>query len=320
MKLWRNDAVAKLLLECSYAVIDRFDSISMKIVGIHGILHEYASSTQIEHNWLLALQGGLDEAKAPRVERGDFTAVSYGSLFRPSERRSGNIPKLSASDVEEGWEQELLITWWREAAALSQANRSEDDPLGEDPSIQEPEFQGRGRTPIVVQGALKQLTKSRFFKAVGPERVLIFGLKQVRRFLHDPEMKQAILQRVSEKVSTNTRVIIGHSLGSIVAYEALCKHPEWNVHTLVTLGSPLGIPGLIFDSLTPKPENGQGVWPNVKQWFNIADKGDIVALEKELAPYFEGVVDRLVYNGWESHSAERYLTAPETGEAVATGL
>jgi hypothetical protein len=292
----------------------------MKVVGIHGILHEYAGSAQIENNWLLALQGGLDEAGVPRIERQDFTAVSYGSLFRPSGRRSANVPQLSAKDVEEGWEQELLFAWWREAAALSQGNRRENDPLGEDPSIQKPEFQGRGRTSAVVQHALKQLAKSRFFKAVGPERVLIFGLKQVRRFLHDPEMKQAILQRVSEKVSTNTRVIIGHSLGSIVAYEALCEHPEWNINTLVTLGSPLGIPGLIFDSLTPKPENGRGAWPNVKQWFNIADKGDIVALEKELAPYFGDVVDQLVYNGWESHSAERYLTARETGQAVAAGL
>ncbi|MEG4148315.1 PGAP1-like alpha/beta domain-containing protein [Microcoleus sp. Pol12B5] len=293
----------------------------MKVVGIHGIFHEYLSSAQIENDWLLALQGGLDEAGVPRIERQDFTAVSYGSLFRPSGRRSAGVPKFSAQDVEEGWEQELLIAWWREAAALSQANKSDDDPLGEDPSIQGPDFQGRGRTPAVVQRALKQLAKLKFFKAAGvSERLLIFGLKQVRQFLHDSEMKQAILQRVSEKVSTNTRVIIGHSLGSIVAYEALCEHPEWNVDTLVTLGSPLGIPGLIFDSLTPKPENGTGAWPNVKNWFNIADKGDIVALEKELAPHFGDVVDRLVYNGWESHSAERYLTARETGQAVATGL
>jgi pimeloyl-ACP methyl ester carboxylesterase len=119
--------------------------------------------------------------------------------------------------------------------------------------------------------------------------------------------------------------VIAHSLGSVVAYEALCAHPEWNVQTLVTLGSPLGIPNLIFDKLTPRPENRKGAWPNIKQWFNIADSGDIVALQKSLAPYFgdgddRQIVDRLVYNGWQSHSVERYLTAKETGAAVATGL
>lgn len=292
----------------------------MKVVGIHGIFHTYVGSAQIESDWLSALQGGLEEAGVPRIESKDFTAVSYGSLFRRSGTRSGGVPQFDAEDVEEGWEQDLLLAWWREAAALSEANRGGNDPLGEDPTIQDLDFQGRGRTPFVVQRALNQLAKSRYFEAIGPERVLIFGLKQVRQYLHNPEMKQEILRRVSDKVSASTKVIVGHSLGSIVAYEALCAHPEWNVHTLVTLGSPLGISNLIFDALTPKPENGQGVWPNVKQWFNIADKGDIVALEKELAPRFGSVVDQPVYNGWKSHSAERYLTAPETGHAIATGL
>jgi pimeloyl-ACP methyl ester carboxylesterase len=182
--------------------------------------------------------------------------------------------------------------------------------------------EGRGLTSAVVQRALMQLTKSKFFRAMGSKKVLIFGLKQVRRYLYELETKKEILERVNEKVSPDTRVIIGHSLGSIVAYEALCEHPEWNVHTLVTLGSPLGIPSLIFDSLTPKPENGIGAWPNVKQWFNIADKGDIVALKKELAPLFGPghVIDQPVDNGWKSHSAEIYLTARETGQSIATGL
>jgi pimeloyl-ACP methyl ester carboxylesterase len=151
---------------------------------------------------------------------------------------------------------------------------------------------------------------------------LIFGLKQVGWYLHNLAIKKAILQRVNDKVSSETRVIIGHSLGSIVAYEALCEdHPDWNVHTLVTLGSPLGI-DLIFDSLTPKPENRVGAWPHVEQWINIADKGDIVALKKELAPLFPTgyLIDEPVYNGWKSHSAERYLTARETGQAIAAGL
>ena len=48
-------------------------------------------------------------------------------------------------------------------------------------------------------------------------------------------------------------MLVGHSLGSVVAYEALCANPEWPVRMLVTLGSPLGIPNLIFDRLEPAP-------------------------------------------------------------------
>ncbi|MBO3457302.1 PGAP1-like alpha/beta domain-containing protein [Aetokthonos hydrillicola] len=292
----------------------------MKVVGIHGILHDYLTAPQIENEWLLALQGGLEVAGNPRIERNEFTCVGYGDFFRPSGTRSGYTPSLSYTDIEGEWEEELLLKWWHEAATLSAKNRSGEDELGENGTIQDPEFQGRGRIPEIAQRALKQLSKSKYFKAWGSEKVLIFALKQVRRYLYDKELKDKILQRVTEKVTQETRVIIGHSLGSVVAYEALCANPQWNVHTLVTLGSPLGIQNLIFDALTPTPENGQGVWPNVEQWFNIADKGDIVALEKELAPHFGSVTDLLVYNGWESHDVKRYLTAKETGCAVATGI
>ena len=292
----------------------------MKVVGIHGIDHTYLTAPQIEREWLFSLQGGLEEAGFPRLAKEDLTIAAYGALFRPEGTRAGNLPKLTVDDVKEEWEESLLFEWWREAAKLSEQNRSQHDPLGEDLSIQSPDFKGRGRTPMLVQRALKQLAKSRFFNKLGGERAVLFALKQVREYLHNPEMKQKIQERVAQKVTEDTEIIIGHSLGSIVAYECLCAHPEWNVHTLVTLGSPLGVSPLIFESLTPQPQDGKGIYPNVKKWFNIADKGDIVALEKELSPRFSNVVDRSVHNGWESHSAKRYLNTKETGEVIASGL
>ena len=260
----------------------------MKIIGIHGIGQTFEGAATIKQKWLPALQCGLTEAGAAPIRDEDFSMVSFGALFRPAGVRSGAAPKLDEKDVEEGWEQELLTQWWRAAAAQAEENRlaGGGDPRGEDPSIQGPDFEGRARTPAVVQRGLKQLAKSRFFRALGGERVLIFGLKQVRLFLHDQDMKREIIQRVRDLVMPETKVIVAHSLGSIVAYEALCAHPEWNVRALVTLGSPLGIPNTVFDSLTPKPQGGRGAWPNVKQWINIADKGDLVALQKELARTF----------------------------------
>jgi hypothetical protein len=302
----------------------------MKVVGIHGIRHDYMTAPEIEHPWLLAIQGGLEEAGEPKIKSTDFTVAAYGSLFRPSGTRSADIPPISYENTTE-WEQKLLLEWWHEAANLSKVNRREKDELGEDETIQDPDIQGRGNLIInhvskseFVQTVLRQLSKSKYFKALVDYRdfnsTLMFYLRQVSQYLYDQDLKHKILQRVTAKVSKDTRVIVGHSLGSVVAYEALCANPEWNVHTLVTLGSPLGIHNLIFDALTPSPENGQGVWPNVKQWFNIADKGDIVALEKELAPYFGSVTDQLVNNGWESHDVRRYLNAKETGRAIAKGL
>jgi pimeloyl-ACP methyl ester carboxylesterase len=120
----------------------------------------------------------------------------------------------------------------------------------------------------------------------------------------------------------DARVIVGHSLGSVVAYECLCAHPEWGVRTLVTLGSPLGIRNLVFDMLSPSPRDGQGAWPgSVLRWINIADRGDIVALVKKLRGCFgDRVEDYLIHNGSDAHSELPYLTARETGNAIASGL
>lgn len=293
----------------------------MRVLGIHGIGQTFEGAATEEAAWLPALQSGLEEAGASRLEPSGFGVVGYGGLFRPTVTRAGAVPLLDHRDVTD-WEGEMLNALWGEAARLAEVQRAGaiPDPLGEEPTVQSPEFQGRARTPQVVQRALRQLSKSRYFRALGPQRVLIFGLRQVRLFLRDHTTKAAILERVAMRVSRETRVVIGHSLGSVVAYEALCAHPEWNVHTLLTVGSPLGIRNLVFEGLKPAPENGLGAWPHVTRWVNIADRGDIVALVKALGPLFGPVQDCLVYNGWKSHSVARYLTTREAGAAIAAGL
>jgi hypothetical protein len=87
-----------------------------------------------------------------------------------------------------------------------------------------------------------------------------------------------------------------------------CAGIQSEKSTHVSLGSPLGIRNLVFDVLTPAPKNGLGAWPNVRRWVNIADNGDIVALEKDLSQHFGGVEDVRIYNGWSSHDGRRYLT------------
>lgn len=288
----------------------------MKILGIHGIGQTFLGPEQLKQHWLPALQDGLSEARGPRLDAADFDVVAYGALFRPKEVSRG-APRIDPESLDD-WEREMLAGWWREAAALSAT--ASGDARDESPEIQPPGFAGRARTPQVVQRALRQLAKSRFFKMLGPERILLSGLRQVRLFLHDADLKRAVLERLAERVSPDTHMVVAHSLGSIVAYEALCAHPEWRVDTLVTLGSPLGIHNLVFEALTPKPQNGRGAWPRVRRWVNIADRGDIVALQKELAPGFGQVEDRLVYNGWQSHDVARYLSARETGEVIAAAL
>jgi hypothetical protein len=221
---------------------------------------------------------------------------------------AAGLPPLSASDVDSADESELLRLFWEEAAKT-------------DDAVMPPQVETRARTPQIVQRALNALSQSSFFAGVG-ERALVFDLKQVVRYFSDDGLRDAAKARIAAEVTPDTRVIVAHSLGSVAAYETLCANPKWPVTTFVTLGSPLGIANLIFHKLRPVPENGKGLWPaSLRRWTNIADKGDVVALRKELAPLFDDRVhDVLVYNGSHAHEATRYLTARETGVAIAEGL
>ncbi|MEU9285624.1 hypothetical protein AB0D57_13080 [Streptomyces sp. NPDC048275] len=279
------------------------------IVFVHGIAQQLHGPETLRAAWAPALRDGLLIAGAKSDEAATASSVAfYGDLFRRRGARSLGEPPLDAADVDEGLERELLLAWWEEAA------RTESAVLG-------PDELTRLRTPSVVQRALHALSHSAFFAGLA-ENMLIGALRQVRLYLTDDGVRAAVRARVESAVTDRTRVVVAHSLGSVVAYEALCAHPEWPVHTFVTLGSPLGIPNLVFDRLLPTPTSDRAHWPGaVRSWSNIADRGDVVALVKHLAPRFgERLVDLTVHNGTKAHDVRPYLTAVETGQAVLMGL
>ena len=109
----------------------------------------------------------------------------------------------------------------------------------------------KGRWPRdgVSQVMLAGLARRPAFAHVA-QRAFIGNLKQVTAFLGDAAVKRDVLARVRELVTDDTVVLIGHSLGSVVAYEYLCHDRPAAVKLLVTLGSPLGIPNVVFDKLT----------------------------------------------------------------------
>lgn len=289
-----------------------------RVVCVHGINHQYLGEQTIRKEWVPALQDGLTRANFqpsewPKDEEIGF--AFYGDIFRPPGMAVG-LPPLTVDDIEEPEEEELLGLWWDAAVEV-------------DPLIRTPGDRTMGRMAGWVQRALHALVQYPFFAEMG-ERAFIWGLKQVSKYFRDEEIRREIRARVRALIGPETRIVIGHSLGSVAAYEALCEvGPGAGVRTFVTLGSPLGIPNLIFDRLTPPPEGPKnkrkGRWPaEVEYWFNIADAGDVVALEKKLGPRFDvgerRVGDRLIHNGAKAHSVIPYLTAEEAGHAIGTGL
>lgn len=277
-----------------------------RIVCVHGIAQQVKGANTLLADWYPALADGAALAGA-EVDRDDVAMAFYGDLFRPKGHRMIGLPEYDSSDVAEGLEQDLLRALWEEAALSEQAVPGPDDPV-------------RFGAPTWVQRALRALSGHPFMAGLA-DRVMIADLKQVRAYFTDQGVRERAHASVHELIGPDTRLVVAHSLGSVVAYEALCVRSCDTRVDLLTLGSPLGISGLIFDRLLPAPSQGRGVRPgSVREWTNVADGRDVVALVKELAPLFGKVEDRIVHNGAKAHDASPYLTARETGEAVRSAL
>jgi pimeloyl-ACP methyl ester carboxylesterase len=138
--------------------------------------------------------------------------------------------------------------------------------------------------------------------------------------LAENDLHDRLRARIESEITDDTRVLVAHSLGTVLSYSALAKHDDWPVHTFVTLGSPLASP-MLFNSLEPAPVDGQAMWPgSVQRWVNIRAVND-PACETCLKDHFGQRVEELVIdNGHRAHAPEPYLNSSLTGAAIAAAL
>lgn len=271
------------------------------VVFVHGVGQQVKGSQTLHAEVAPPLVDGVRLAGGQLLPA-DVGCAFYGDLFRPPGEYLAPESLIDVQDLTDT-EIDLLVAWWERASAT-------------DPTIVAPDTEVLGRNARLATAAVRALSKSRFFSGIG-ERLLLGSLRQVRRYLDEPAIRAAAIQRLLDTLSTKTRVVVAHSLGTVVAYEALALTRASVV--LVTLGSPLGLRRLIFDRLAPTPP---GRWPGqVISWTNVVDTGDIVAAVADLRPLFgERVVQVRVHNGAHAHAAMPYLTERLTGQAVVRGL
>lgn len=131
-------------------------------------------------------------------------------------------------------------------------------------------------------------------------------------------------------------MILSHSMGTILAYDVLTfLVPDIDIHSLVTMGSPLGFP-VVQGNIVAEWQSKLLVPPKLKtppwvrkHWYNFADLKDRIALIYDLSENFQpnylGVEaeDFVVYNDYHSgldynpHKSFGYLRAPEFANVLA---
>ncbi|WP_144120913.1 alpha/beta fold hydrolase [Catellatospora sichuanensis] len=298
-----------------------------RIVLVHGIAQQQRSADDLEHEWLPALAGGIRIAghrdladqlwpirPADRWARMAF----YGNLFLTPDQQ-GHTSDLT--DAQLDLADDIATEWLTNALDSTRARdagtaRRELDALQHDPT----DAQG---LRAVTARALASLDRIPWFGNAGfhlAGRNAIVG--QAVRYLTEPAIRQAAIAAVHEHVGPDTRVVVAHSLGSIVAYEALHARPQ-PLPLFVTLGSPLGLASVIR-CLQQPPTYPAGV----HRWINLADRDDIIAARPKLTKIFDNArppaaVFESTYtvdNGAEPHRATFYLTKPTIGNAIADAL
>jgi hypothetical protein len=134
---------------------------------------------------------------------------------------------------------------------------------------------------------------------------------------------EAIKQRMRDALAAagpGPLIVIGHSLGSVIAYDVLRESgPARDIPLFVTIGSPLAVTEI--QDLVARPLL---VPAGVRQWRNAADGRDLVALDKTIRPEFappDLTIDFLVDNTSTSHHGGiQYLESAPVKSAVAALL
>jgi hypothetical protein len=315
------------------------------IVLVHGIAQEQLAAAVLESTWLPALAGGVansgNQQLADRIWRDGFRGdidvrmAYYGTPFiDPGAQGDADVDldtKPLPDNVEELTEQ-LAMTWLEAAANSAKDPSDRRQAQNELDIINGNVGQAQGPRAALGRPALNALAHLRWFAPFGmaiASRFVWKALTQVSRYLTDDEIRTYAQDQVLHWIRPDTRLVIGHSLGSVVAYEAVHRAyeaalPHDHQLTLMTLGSPLGLKNVVYNRLRPQPPE---VPPAANRWENIAAEDDLVAAELDLTAHFRPArnstirpCNHIVDTGSKPHDVTHYLTKPTTGRIVTETL
>lgn len=147
---------------------------------------------------------------------------------------------------------------------------------------------------------------------------------QVRKLIRD-RLKQVLYQYRDYDI-----LLIAHSMGSIIAYDVLTElASEIEIDTLVTIGSPLGLPIIMRRikaeaAARQQPADNLPIPDNIlSNWYNFSDLDDKVTLTHALAESYTAnskglaITDQIIHNNFiidnqrNPHKVYGYLRAPE---------
>jgi pimeloyl-ACP methyl ester carboxylesterase len=314
-----------------------------QLLFVHGIGKPLVTETETR-KWLLALAQGARGAGHPEAVSGltqswlaDVRFANYSDVFHSAGSQGDDgigdedVPFLSALLAELVDEAGLHAAERDDARSLrvvedTRAELAASAGAEGEQGLLEPVRRLAGAATTLLQ--LPGLRRAAQWSS---GQAFLRNLAQVGRYLARQEKDDAertLDTRVRDRLLTGLDpdrplVVVAHSLGTVVAYEALHTY-QGPVPLWVTLGSPLATGAVVMQRLVPRPNRTPEC---VGRWLNFWDRDDVVTgrprVEKWTLPNSHGVRPvsaRVDSDGLWTHTATKYLAQEKVAGPVVAAL
>lgn len=240
----------------------------VRLVFVHGRGQSGLNAVDLQAAWLSALAEGAQGLGRRLPAALDVAFPFYGDALEDFVKRS-NLPLTSEVIARGGQPDDDFLAFQAEVAQSLRARAGVTDEqilteYGDNP---------RQRGPLNWEWV------HAIFRAIDKHGGGLSG-DAIEQFLRDvylyatvETVRDTIDKVVRAKLDERKTVIVGHSLGTVVAYNVLrTDDRKLSVPLFATVGSPLGIRA-IRDQLLPLSFPA-----HVQAWYNAFDQRDVVAL------------------------------------------
>jgi hypothetical protein len=288
----------------------------MRLLLVHGIAQGGKNPADLEKAWIDTLREGYKAANLAFPASLSVDFPYYGDAL-DARVASSKLP-LPQQITPKGGEA---------PSAYEEFVRSSLAEMKESADISDAEVAAEaGPIPATEKGiqnwrltqALARVIDKRFprFTSTTIERYL----RDVFLYVSNRSVTREINAIVEAKLTDEPTVVIGHSLGSVVAYRVLVEQgAKVKLRRFITVGSPLGI-------RTISSNLGVLKYPAADvNWYNAYDEGDVVALNPLRDPWFKTDPAVTNYNRVKNitdnrHGIVGYLNDVTVARCVAEAL
>jgi len=265
------------------------------LVVTHGRSHEFAIPALTQRPLEEAIRFGLERVGSPVFATVPVSLAFYGDHWRPD---ADELETVTETALAEPTELQREIAGDILAVAGVETEAAALEGIGFD-----------------TLNALATILDQHLH--TGDVVVRLF-LDDIESYFGDARLHSLALDRVEDAVTeaNDDVILLGHSLGSVVAYDLLQERPGLPIRGLITLGSPLGLPTVRRRPAARRFPDG------VARWVNVFDPRDLVTGREKLRDHYPSEDERMV----EDHETEGIapgltdLTAPHDGKVYLSSV